>query len=162
MTTGSGSLAQPARKPIEARQAALPTVSLRTNAFMRATLCGNDFSMRHTSGNGTHRARFWLYVAGGFAGAVLMMASPGRAAERPFVIAHRGASGYVPEHTLPGYFIAIQQGADYVEPDLVITKDGALVARHENEISGTTDVASHPEFASRKATKSIDGESITG
>ena len=83
-------------------------------------------------------------------------------AGRPFVIAHRGASGYVPEHTLPGYFIAIQQGADYVEPDLVITRDGALVARHENEIGGTTDVASHPEFASRKATKNIDGRDITG
>jgi glycerophosphoryl diester phosphodiesterase len=84
------------------------------------------------------------------------------ASTRPFVIAHRGASGYVPEHTLAGYFIAIQQGADYVEPDLVISKDGALLARHENEIGGTTDVASHPEFASRKATKSIDGESVTG
>jgi len=81
---------------------------------------------------------------------------------RPFVIAHRGASGYVPEHTLAGYFIAIQQGADYVEPDLVISKDGALLARHENEIGGTTDVASHPEFAARKATRSIDGEAITG
>jgi len=81
---------------------------------------------------------------------------------RPFVIAHRGASGYVPEHTLAGYFIAIHQGADYVEPDLVISRDGALLARHENEIGGTTDVASHPEFAARKTTKSIDGESITG
>jgi glycerophosphoryl diester phosphodiesterase len=81
---------------------------------------------------------------------------------RPFVIAHRGASGYVPEHTLPGYFIAIQQGTDYVEPDLVISKDGALLARHENEIGGTTDVASRPEFAARKATKSIDGKDVTG
>jgi glycerophosphoryl diester phosphodiesterase len=81
---------------------------------------------------------------------------------RPFVIAHRGASGYVPEHTLPGYFIAIQQGSDYVEPDLVITRDGALVARHENEIGGTTDVASRPEFADRKATKNIDGREVTG
>jgi glycerophosphoryl diester phosphodiesterase len=68
----------------------------------------------------------------------------------------------VPEHTLAGYFIAIQQGADYVEPDLVITRDGALVVRHENEIGGTTDVAAHPEFAARKATKVIDGESLTG
>jgi glycerophosphoryl diester phosphodiesterase len=68
----------------------------------------------------------------------------------------------VPEHTLAGYFIAIQQGADYVEPDLVITRDGALVVRHENEIGGTTDVASHPEFAARKATKHIDGQSMTG
>jgi len=91
-----------------------------------------------------------------------MTASLGNAAERPFVIAHRGASGYVPEHTLAGYFIAIQQGADYVEPDLVITRDGALVVRHENEISGTTDVAAHPEFAARKTTKSVDGQSVTG
>jgi glycerophosphoryl diester phosphodiesterase len=81
---------------------------------------------------------------------------------RPFVIAHRGASGYVPEHTLAGYFIAIQQGADYVEPDLVLSSDGALLARHENEISGTTDVASRPEFATRKTTRNIDGESVTG
>jgi len=68
----------------------------------------------------------------------------------------------VPEHTLAGYFIAIQQGADYVEPDLVISRDGVLLARHENEIGGTTDVALHPEFAARKTTKSIDGESVTG
>ena len=84
------------------------------------------------------------------------------AAERPFVIAHRGASGYLPEHTLAGYFVAIQQGADYVEPDLVITRDGALVVRHENEIGGTTNVAAHPEFASRRTTKTIDGQTITG
>jgi glycerophosphoryl diester phosphodiesterase len=82
--------------------------------------------------------------------------------QRPLVIGHRGASGYVPEHTLVAYFIAIQQGADYVEPDLVMTKDGVLVARHENEIGGTTDVALRPEFASRRTTKSIDGLSITG
>lgn len=88
--------------------------------------------------------------------------TPAAAGGRPFVIAHRGASGHAPEHTLPGYFIAIQQGADYVEPDLVITRDGALVARHENEIGGTTDVAAHPEFASRKATKRIDGREVTG
>ena len=80
----------------------------------------------------------------------------------PIVIGHRGASGYVPEHTLTSYFIAMQDGADYVEPDLVMTKDGVLVARHENEIGGTTDVADHPEFAARRATKVIDGTSITG
>jgi glycerophosphoryl diester phosphodiesterase len=91
-----------------------------------------------------------------------MNASLGHATDRPFVIAHRGASGYVPEHTLAGYFIAIQQGADYVEPDLVITRDGALVVRHENEIGGTTDVAAHPEFAARKTTRTVDGEAITG
>jgi glycerophosphoryl diester phosphodiesterase len=105
---------------------------------------------------------FLLYVLAGFVGAVLMTGTSAGAAPRPFVIAHRGASGYVPEHTLAGYFIAIQQGTDYVEPDLVITRDGALVARHENEIGGTTDVAMHPEFAARRTTKVIDGEAMTG
>jgi glycerophosphoryl diester phosphodiesterase len=122
--------------------------------------------MRSKSKSPRHRSGFWLYVVAGFGGAVLMMTTSFANARpdstRPFVIAHRGASGYVPEHTLPGYFIAIQQGADYVEPDLVISKDGALLARHENEIGGTTDVASRPEFAARKATKSIDGEEVTG
>ncbi|HZN25274.1 MAG TPA: glycerophosphodiester phosphodiesterase family protein, partial [Burkholderiales bacterium] len=80
----------------------------------------------------------------------------------PLVIGHRGASGYVPEHTLAAYAMAILQGADYVEPDLVITKDGVLVARHENEIGGTTDIAARPEFASRKTTKMIDGVKIEG
>lgn len=81
---------------------------------------------------------------------------------RPVVIAHRGASGERPEHTLAAYALAIEQGADYVEPDLVATRDGFLVARHENEISGTTDVASHPEFAARRTTKTIDGETVAG
>jgi glycerophosphoryl diester phosphodiesterase len=80
----------------------------------------------------------------------------------PIIIAHRGASADRPEHTLASYTLAIEQGADFIEPDLVATKDGHLVARHENEISGTTDVASHPEFAARKATRTIDGESMTG
>jgi glycerophosphoryl diester phosphodiesterase len=78
------------------------------------------------------------------------------------VIGHRGASGYRPEHTLAAYELAIEQCADMIEPDVVSTKDGVLVARHENEISGTTDVASKPEFASRKTTKVIDGVSTTG
>ncbi|WP_294059342.1 glycerophosphodiester phosphodiesterase [Sphingomonas sp.] len=78
------------------------------------------------------------------------------------VIAHRGASGERPEHTLLSYELAIEQGADFIEPDLVPTKDGVLVARHENEISGTTNVAAHPEFADRKTTKTIDGEQVTG
>ncbi|MEV0157611.1 glycerophosphodiester phosphodiesterase [Micromonospora sp. NPDC050686] len=85
-----------------------------------------------------------------------------REAARPVVIGHRGASGYRPEHTLEAYRLAIRMGADYIEPDLVSTKDGVLVARHENEISGTTDVAARPEFAGRKATKTIDGASVTG
>ena len=81
---------------------------------------------------------------------------------KPIVIAHRGASGYAPEHTLAAYFIAIQQGADYIEPDLVATRDGVLVARHENEIGGTTDVAARAQFADRRTTKVIDGARITG
>ena len=80
----------------------------------------------------------------------------------PLVIGHRGASGYRPEHTLASYELAARMGADYVEPDLVSTADGILVARHENEISGTTDVASHPEFASRHTTKTIDDVAISG
>jgi glycerophosphoryl diester phosphodiesterase len=80
----------------------------------------------------------------------------------PLVIGHRGASGYRPEHTLAAYELAARQGADYIEPDLVITKDGVLVARHEPEISGTTDVADHPEFAARRTTKLLDGVAVTG
>ena len=80
----------------------------------------------------------------------------------PIVIAHRGASGSRPEHTLAAYELAIDQGADVIEPDLVPTRDDVLVARHENEISATTDVADHPEFAGRKATKTIDGKTETG
>jgi glycerophosphoryl diester phosphodiesterase len=80
----------------------------------------------------------------------------------PLIIAHRGASGYRPEHTLASYELAIGMGADFIEPDLVSTRDGVLIARHENEISGTTDVADRPEFAARKATKQIDGREVTG
>lgn len=82
------------------------------------------------------------------------------AASTPLVIGHRGASGYRPEHTLASYKLAIQMGADYIEPDLVMTKDKVLVARHENEISGTTDVAT--KFPDRKTTKTVDGEKIEG
>lgn len=82
--------------------------------------------------------------------------------KKPLLIGHRGASGYVPEHTLTSYFMAIQQGADYAEPDLVMTKDGVLVARHENEIGGTTNVAARKEFARRKTVKTIDGTSVEG
>ena len=85
-----------------------------------------------------------------------------RTAHAPIVIGHRGACGYRPEHTLESYRLAIRQGADFIEPDLVATRDGVLVARHENEISGTTDVADHPEFAVRKTTKVVDGVSTTG
>jgi glycerophosphoryl diester phosphodiesterase len=78
------------------------------------------------------------------------------------VIGHRGASGYRPEHTLASYELAARMGADHVECDVVSTSDGVLVCRHENEISGTTDVADHPEFADRRTTKTVDGVALTG
>lgn len=115
-----------------------------------------------------------LFAAALFAAAALACAAPPRpVAERaPIVIGHRGASGDLPEHTLASYWMAIEQGADFVEPDLVSTRDGVLVARHENAIAilnadgsvreATTDVAERPEFAARRATKTIDGIAITG
>ncbi|MCA0144296.1 glycerophosphodiester phosphodiesterase [Blastococcus sp. LR1] len=88
---------------------------------------------------------------------------PGTAlAEDLVVVGHRGASGYRPEHTLAAYELAARMGADFIEPDVVSTKDGVLVARHENEIAGTTDVESHPEFAGRRTTRTIDGVPVTG
>jgi len=81
---------------------------------------------------------------------------------RPLVIGHRGASGYRPEHTRAAYELAFTLGADAVEPDIVATRDGVLVLRHENEISGTTNVTEHPEFADRRTSKTIDGEAIAG
>jgi glycerophosphoryl diester phosphodiesterase len=80
----------------------------------------------------------------------------------PIVIGHRGAPAYRPEHTLASYRLAIAMGADFIEPDLVSTKDHQLVARHENDITQTTDVAQHPEFAARRTTKTIDGQAHTG
>nr|WP_243653620.1 glycerophosphodiester phosphodiesterase [Pseudonocardia endophytica] len=84
------------------------------------------------------------------------------APDRPLVVGHRGASGYRPEHTLASYELAARMGADYMETDLVSTKDGELVCRHEPEIGGTTDVAKHPEFASRRTAKTIDGTRYEG
>ena len=81
---------------------------------------------------------------------------------RPLVIAHRGVPGERLEHTRPSYLLAIEQGADYIEPDVVSTSDGVLVVRHENEIGTTTDVSTRPEFADRKTTKTIDGVPLTG
>lgn len=81
---------------------------------------------------------------------------------RPLVIGHRGASGYRPEHTRSAYDLALSLGVDAIEPDIVATRDGVLVLRHENEISGTTDVAARPEFADRRATKRVDGVNLTG
>ena len=97
--------------------------------------------------------------------AALALVVPGAAAmaaDHMLVIGHRGAAGERPEHTLEGYERAIDEGADYIEPDLVVTKDLVLVARHENEIGGTTDVADHPEFADRRRSKEVDGRLVSG
>lgn len=112
-------------------------------------------------------------MAIGLASAALLSACAGNSAKpvasyptlkgaQPLVIGHRGASGYLPEHTLASYKKAIELGADFIEPDLVVTKDGELVARHEPNITATTDVAEHPEFASRKTTRKVDGVAETG
>jgi glycerophosphoryl diester phosphodiesterase len=90
----------------------------------------------------------------------ILVPAEAQAPERPLIIAHRGASGYLPEHTLEAYMRALEMGADYIEPDLVPTKDGVLIARHENNITDTTDVAQ--KFPDRKRTKTIDGQSQTG
>ncbi|WP_150047537.1 MULTISPECIES: glycerophosphodiester phosphodiesterase [Methylomonas] len=95
--------------------------------------------------------------------ASLIMQTPAQAHERhshghqPVVIGHRGAAGYRPEHTIAGYTLAIEMGVDFIEPDLVLTKDGEMIARHEPMIGSTTDVADHPEFAERKTTRMVDG-----
>jgi len=91
---------------------------------------------------------------------VLLLASVIVEPPKPIIIGHRGASGHRPEHTLEGYRLAAEMGADFIEPDLVSTKDGVLIARHENEIGGTTDV--ELKFPSRRTTKTVDGQSITG
>ena len=91
---------------------------------------------------------------------LLVLSASAAAVQRPLVIGHRGASGHRPEHTLESYRLAAEMGADFIEPDLVSTKDGVLIARHENEIGGTTDVAQR--FPDRKRTKTIDGAAITG
>ncbi|KAA9157137.1 glycerophosphodiester phosphodiesterase, partial [Microbacterium lushaniae] len=80
----------------------------------------------------------------------------------PLVIGHRGAPGYRPEHSRSSYDLALAMGVDAVEPDIVVSRDGVLVVRHENEIGSTTDVAEHPEFADRRTSKTIDGERLTG
>ena len=96
--------------------------------------------------------------------AAMLLASPVVAQDmpQPLVIAHRGASGERPEHTSAAYELALEQGADFIEPDLVMSKDGHLIVRHENEIGGTTNVAEHPEFADRHTTKWMEGRPVTG
>ena len=112
----------------------------------------------------------WASLAGAFASALLLATAPAPAQAQhattkphiPILIAHRGASGYMPEHTLQSYALAIELGADYVEPDLVSTKDGVLIARHEPNMIGTTDVKNHPEFATYIRTRIVDGVSEVG
>lgn len=96
------------------------------------------------------------------ASSTAMAAVPTPSSAQVSVYAHRGASALLPEHTLAAYAQAIVDGADYIEPDLVMTRDGVMVARHENEIGGTTDVAARPEFAARRTTKLIDGKRVEG
>jgi glycerophosphoryl diester phosphodiesterase len=91
-----------------------------------------------------------------------MVASCAQPQTGPLVIAHRGASGYLPEHTLEAYRLGIEQGADFIEPDLVATRDHVLVTRHEPDITATTDVASRPEFADRRRKRVIDGYEVDG
>ncbi len=86
----------------------------------------------------------------------------GSAARPCLVIAHRGASAYLPEHTLEAYALAVRLGADYIEPDLVMTRDGVLIARHDNVLNLTTDIGRRPEFAGRRTKKSVDGEEVDG
>lgn len=110
-----------------------------------------------------HVLQLGVLAAGATTLAAATPASAGGGVSRgPLVIGHRGACGYRPEHTLAAYELAARTGADYIEPDLVTTSDHVLIARHENEISGTTDVASRPEFASRRTTKTIDGRPVSG
>ncbi len=108
--------------------------------------------------NGPSRAVPRRVALAGLAAAITMSVSA--AVTNPIIIGHRGASGHRPEHTLAGYRLAAEMGADYIEPDLVSTKDGVLIARHENEIGSTTDAAT--KFPDRQRTKTIDGTSITG
>lgn len=103
-----------------------------------------------------------LLGAAALAGCSTMSETTQGSGAQPFVIGHRGCSGERPEHTMASYTRAIEQGADAIEPDLVMTRDGVLVCRHENEISGTTDVAAHPEFTDRRRAATVDGVTATG
>lgn len=109
-----------------------------------------------------HRLCLILIILSVFAMPATVDAVEKPLAAKVLVIGHRGASALRPEHTLASYAQAIADGADFIEPDLVMTKDGVLVARHENEIGSTTDVAGHPEFAGRKATRAVDGHEVSG
>ncbi|MEU5974313.1 glycerophosphodiester phosphodiesterase family protein [Streptomyces sp. NPDC047315] len=121
------------------------------------------------TGGMTRRSAVTLAAGAAFTGAASSAAAAPAAAEAnhdtgrgPLVVGHRGAAGWRPEHTPASYELAVQTGADWIEPDLVMSGDGVLVVRHENEISGTTDVARRPEFAARRTTKTVDGRRVTG
>ena len=119
--------------------------------------------MRHTGPGKPFLILAAIAILAGCGGELPDLQNPGLAwPATPAVTGHRGASALRPEHTIAAYQKAIEDGADIVEPDLVATKDGVLVARHENEIGGTTNVADAPAFASRKTTKAIDGIPVTG
>lgn len=127
----------------------------------------NQFKLRRNAPRFTESIapsiRAWIYIAGYTLLFVTVQAlptfadSPGAAPRHPLVIGHRGASGYLPDHTLEGYALAIELGADFIEPDLVATKDGHLIARHEPNLIATTDVSTRAEFANRKRTAIVDG-----
>ena len=113
--------------------------------------------------------RSWIRLVTGIATVAVVAVAPSAATAHtqrhehsPLVIGHRGSPGYLPDHTLQGYELAIENGADYIEPDLVSTKDGVLIARHEPNITGTTDVSKHPEFANRRRDAVIDGATENG
>lgn len=119
-----------------------------------------EFSLRHRPLSPLVSRRGMI---GTMAGAAALAATPAVAAKPvPLVVAHRGASALRPEHTLAAYARAIEDGADFIEPDLVVTRDGVLIARHENNIAETTDIARHPEFAGRRTRKTIDGQVQSG
>lgn len=120
---------------------------------------GTPFTRRGLLRTGANLALLGAGTATGVARAIPVRDSERK---RPILIAHRGSSALRPEHTLAAYAKAIQDGADFVEPDLVATKDGVLVARHENNITETTDIAARPEFAGRRTEKVIDGDTQIG
>lgn len=135
-------------------------MATRAGAVRHRTIARNEEFMFPHQNRGPMMPEFTLRLLV----TALLVAAPALAgAAQPgcLVIAHRGASGYLPEHTLPAYRLAIQLGADYVEPDLVLTRDGVLVARHERQLGVSTNVSTLPQFATRRATKTIAGADVT-
>lgn len=164
----SGGVTHEPVRPLLSHMAMLASASL--NGQTSGSWCSGSHSYQREPLHDTRRHLFVTRVlycrtmrgAGSFLSVLLSMIVTVNTAAAPIVIAHRGASGYRPEHTLEAYRLAIEMGADFIEPDLVSTRDGYLVARHEPEIGATTDVASRPEFAARKRTLTLDGMTVTG